>query len=466
MLRSAVVTALSTSLILTAGTPALADDTSAPVVTSTGLTEGQWVGQARRIYPIYHDDVAVEKVNVLLDGTLWRSYTGNAGRAGISFTPPDSYNDHAVEVTVQAVDAAGNKGQATTLVNVDTERPAATLPAQDSVLHGPVELTPVDVSSDTAELQLSVDGQVVATAVAAPWTLAWDTSVITRPGATVNLRVKDRAGNLTATSRFYTFDNVGPRITTSIPSVVTAEGIELTAALQDTDGSGRIEWWVDGVLRSTAYTYYHPGWGRKNRTATVEIRAWDRLGNRSTLTAKVRVDVSGPVVTWVSPANNALIRGRKVTSTVRVSDPTAMTTATLVPGNTRLVCTTCTLTTDTLQEGRNELTWYTWDGLINSTMVTRTVIVDNTKAKLAFAKAPKNKAKIKGKVAITASASDKNGIAKVQLLVNGKVVATDTKAAYKFTLNTAKYGKTIKVQLRAYDKAGNVTTTTTRTWRR
>jgi Big-like domain-containing protein len=43
----------------------------------------------------------------------------------------------------------------------------------------------------------------------------------------------------------------------------------------------------------------------------------------------------------------------------------------------------------------------------------------------------------------------------VQLLVNGKMVATDNDAAYSFTLNTKKY-----------DKAGNATTTAARTWHR
>jgi hypothetical protein len=48
------------------------------------------------------------------------------------------------------------------------------------------------------------------------------------------------------------------------------------------------------------------------------------------------------------------------------------------------------------------------------------------------------------------------------VLINGKDVA----APYSFSVNTTKYGRSIKVQLRAYDKAGNVTTSATRTWHR
>jgi len=39
-------------------------------------------------------------------------------------------------------------------------------------------------------------------------------------------------------------------------------------------------------------------------------------------------------------------------------------------------------------------------------------------------------------------------------------------SAYTFTLNPKKYGKKFTVRLRAYDKAGNLKTSTKRTYRR
>jgi len=118
------------------------------------------------------------------------------------------------------------------------------------------------------------------------------------------------------------------------------------------------------------------------------------------------------------------------------------------------------------KDGPRTLTWHVQDKVGNITTVRRTVTVDNTKANIAFANAPKDKATVKGTVKMTASANDKYGIAQVQLLIDGKAVATDTTAAYQFSVNTGKYGKTITVQLRAYDKAGNVATTSIRTWYR
>ncbi|HWS31865.1 MAG TPA: S8 family serine peptidase [Actinoplanes sp.] len=96
----------------------------------------------------------------------------------------------------------------------------------------------------------------------------------------------------------------------------------------------------------------------------------------------------------------------------------------------------------------------------------RTVIADNVVPKVTVTKAPANKKKVKGTVKVYAAASDKNGISKVQLLVNGKVVATDTAAAYVFSFKVASQKKTMKVRVRAYDKAGNVKYTAIRTYYR
>jgi len=118
------------------------------------------------------------------------------------------------------------------------------------------------------------------------------------------------------------------------------------------------------------------------------------------------------------------------------------------------------------KDGRHMLRWYLIDNFAHTSSITRYVTVDNTKPALTITKAPKNNAKVSGTVKIGASASDKNGVNRVELLINGKLVAKDGTAGYSFAINSKSYGKTIKMQLRAYDRAGNVTYASTRTWRR
>jgi len=78
--------------------------------------------------------------------------------------------------------------------------------------------------------------------------------------------------------------------------------------------------------------------------------------------------------------------------------------------------------------------------------------------------APANGATVTGTVSVSANASDAGGIARVEFLVNGAVVATDTSAPYSASWNTATTtGSTATITARAVDRAGNATTSAART---
>jgi hypothetical protein len=175
----------------------------------------------------------------------------------------------------------------------------------------------------------------------------------------------------------------------------------------------------------------------------------------------VSIDKTAPTMI-VAPGPNALIRGTSYVTSLKASDAHGVAVANL-KGNSGSV-TSVRLSSG--KDGAKTITWVAVDQLGNSASATRTVIVDNTAPTFKVTKAPKNKSKLTKKVTFAASASDRNGEAKVQLLVNGKVVATDAKAGYSFVLNPKKYGKTFTVQLRAYDKAGNLRSATKRTYHR
>jgi subtilisin family serine protease len=79
---------------------------------------------------------------------------------------------------------------------------------------------------------------------------------------------------------------------------------------------------------------------------------------------------------------------------------------------------------------------------------------DRTKPAVAFGATP---TPAKGVVALTAAAADQHGIARVQLYAGGKLVATDVSAPYSFRWQSAPRNGVIPLDLRAYDRAGNVT---------
>ena len=71
---------------------------------------------------------------------------------------------------------------------------------------------------------------------------------------------------------------------------------------------------------------------------------------------------------------------------------------------------------------------------------------------------------IRGRVIITAAAADQHGVAKVRLYVAGRLVATDFTAPYALPWQSAPLNKPVPVDLRATDRAGNVTSV--RRWMR
>jgi hypothetical protein len=120
----------------------------------------------------------------------------------------------------------------------------------------------------------------------------------------------------------------------------------------------------------------------------------------------------------------------------------------------------------TAKDGVATMTIRARDHLNNISETTRQVRVDNRKPTVRITAAPRNNSRLTSTVSITAAASDNLGVNRVELLINGTVVATDRKAAYRLALNPKKFGKKFTMQLRAYDHAGNVVHSAKRTYRR
>ncbi|WP_433824387.1 Ig-like domain-containing protein [Actinoplanes sp. CA-015351] len=326
----------------------------------------------------------VTKVDLLLNGVVVRSYQDGKQNQGAYLSVPFKLHNTDADVTVRAFDAAGNHGEATSRVHVDTQGPLATVsPPFESFVSGVVTFTATGVSSDLARISLwdYATAREVAVTTAAPWTMKWDTA------------------------------------------------------------------------------------GR-NEAAFVQINLTDKAGNSTLLDGFYAVDNTGPAITAITPGNRALVRGATFPTSVRASDPSGIREANLKGGYPVVAKPPFTVRASTGKDGLQTLTWTLTDRLGNTTTAKRVVVVDNTKPKAKITKAPANGAEVKGTVKVAVSASDRNGINRVELLINGKVVAKDAKGPYTFSVKTKKYGKKIKVQIRVYDKAGNVTKTRTRTWRR
>src|SRR5690349_5231765 len=154
--RTAAIAALSTSLIFATSAPALADevpvDTTAPVIESTGLTEGQFVSRTTVFVPLVSDDTGVVRLETLVNGAHSRKFrfTKSGLRATADLTGQADGTE--VGITLRAYDAAGNVAERATKVIVNVQAPTATLaPPTTTAMHsGPLTVTVNDLPADIA----------------------------------------------------------------------------------------------------------------------------------------------------------------------------------------------------------------------------------------------------------------------------------------------------------------------------
>ena len=444
-------------------------DQTKPVIADTGLLDGQPAPADLVFHPASSDNVGVTALDATVNGSLKAACTLTGG---CEVSLKSLTNDTDATITVRATDAAGNYAEKSVEVHVDNVFPttAFTPAAGSSVPGGPVTITLTGVSSDVWRVDAIDGGTDTHLPADPPFTYTWNA---TSGAASPKFVLYDLAGNTATLATDYVVDHQAPVIAQvdfagaySTNRLDTGTGwvggvSTLKPTIQDESTIARTEWTVDGVPKSSSPTFTWDARTVAASTATVQLQVWDAAGNTSSTSFTVNIDKTAPTMT-VAPGQNALIRGTSYVTSLKASDAHGV-AVTNLKGKSGSA-TSVRLSSG--PDGAKTITWVAVDKLGNSASATRTVIVDNTAPTVKVTKAPKDKSKLTKNVTFTASASDRNGVAKVQLLVNGKVVATDAKAAYSFVLNPKKYGKTFTVQLRAYDKAGNARNSTKLTYHR
>ncbi len=187
------------------------------------------------------------------------------------------------------------------------------------------------------------------------------------------------------------------------------------------------------------------------------------------LTAAVTVDNAAPTVSFRSPGATARV-GRTVTVQADAADAIRVAKVQLLARGAVVATDTAapwSLSWRSTGNGSTPLTLRAYDGAGHVAAAARTVTLDNGGPSAAIvAGPPDGRRNVRGTVRVRVTASDAAGVARVQLLVNGKEVGSATGSSATFAVDTARHGRTLKVQARAYDRVGNATTTGTRTWRR
>jgi hypothetical protein len=457
-------------------------DTAKPVIEDVGLAANQRIPHASS-FPVRVTDNA-RVTRVVVAGTVADTASSCTPQASSDLWLCKLSRQTAYEyevdntLTIKAYDPSGNVSEpAGVTVRMDRRSPQYSVsPAPKSSLRsGPVTVELKDLPADVAEVRV-LDGrtdELVTTLTTAPWTHTWDATNDATPPAFLAV---DQVGNVWHASTDYIVDDEAPvidrvdTVSAYLPNRVDtgtgwigAKG-NLQYAVTDKSPITRTEWWVNGVLTSTTRSFAWDAGTITAPTAKVELLVWDAAGHTTAKSFTVNIDrtVSATVV---APAHNTLIRGTSFVTSVTVNDPHGRAYSTLL-APVRLTGSQSSARVASGRDGVKTIVWEVADRLGNVAQFKRTVIVDNTAPTVSFRSAPTNKAKVTRTFNVTVNASDRNGIARVELLINGKKVATDYRAGWSFKINPTKYGKKFTVQLRVYDRAGNSKLTTKRTYRR
>jgi hypothetical protein len=314
-----------------------------------------------------------------------------------------------------------------------------------------------------AKLELVVDGRVVQTARTS---LSWEVPERVDQHIELIIRAHDIAGNVGEKSASVHVDNRGP----AVQFVTPAEGTlyrptsRLAVELRSSDAV-RVSV-NDALMTRVPGTDRWTGSAAPGEYEQLSVNAWDALDNVSIAYRYLVADGAGPTASAFSPSSNKRVRGTFTTSISEIKDVSGLAKAELWVDGKYAGSGTSRKVNTGKKNGSVKLVWKLTDKLGNSRSYTRMVVADNKGPSVKVTKAPGNKKKVKGTVKVYVKAADSSGIARVELLVNGKVVAKDTKSGYVLSVNTKKQKKTMKVRVRAYDKLGNVTYTSTRTWYR
>ncbi len=239
-------------------------DTTPPTAAVTSPASGANVHGVISVAGTASDDTGIAQVILLIDGSelpFSRPLATGAARSSVVTTsfslPLDTTTLTAGShlIAAEATDLAGNVGDsAPVTILVDNTPPtvAITAPSAGAQVSGSVTVTATasDVGSGVASVAVLVDGAVVGTATAAPYSVVWNAAQASPGAHTLTARATDVAGNQTI-SAAVAVTVVGPPVvsaganqTITLPATATLNGSVTpstsTVAWTKTSGPGTV----------------------------------------------------------------------------------------------------------------------------------------------------------------------------------------------------------------------------------
>ncbi len=309
-------------------------DTTAPTVSLTAPSAGATVQGSVPMSATSGDDIAVDHVEFLVDGSTLAGSDSSAPY-GINWDS-SAVPDGTHTVVAKAVDTAGNSTtsssvQVTVANAVDTTAPTSSINCDGAACLASSYTNPVSVTLAAADnvggsgldkIVYTIDGSTPSLSNGTVYTGAFSIASTT----TVNYRAYDLAGNAEATkSQLITFSSPGD--TTPPTSSIGCDGapcspsayplpVSVTlAAADEAGGSGvaAIRYTTDGSDPSATHGTIYSAPFTVNGTTTVKYRAIDNAGNMEAINSQlITIGAATPSVTLTAPQNGDILSGTSV----------------------------------------------------------------------------------------------------------------------------------------------------------
>lgn len=352
-------------------------------------------------------------------------------------------------------DQAGNESVPLSVdVRVDTMAPSVTLnaPAHLFLTNQPTMLVSGTVTDASAISGVTVNGQPVSLA----GTSFTATVTLVEGANTLTASATDAAGNVGSAGVSGTLDTVGPVLSFTAPgaeAVLNTTPLPVTGTVSEAVMSVTVNGVAATVSGGTFSATIIPVRGPNTLTA----QASDQAGNPGSATRRFTFDDVAPVVRILTPSSGQVLSQTSLTVTGAVDDASATVTVNEVAATVQGGLFTAT----GLPVGAGPVTLLAQAadpaGNVSTDQVTLTV--DVTPPTIGTLAVPAD-VTAGTAVVLWADADDDLGLARLDLLVDGRLVASGTGAvSVSFTVPPDKpVNDTLAVTARAVDVAGQATT--------
>lgn len=276
--------------------------------------------------------MAVKTAQYIFNGQAYNlTYNSTSGKWEATVTAPSksSYNqpDHVLGGTVKATDEAGN----TTTVDQSHATLGASLKLRVKEKTAPTiefQVKDTDSGVNAGTIAVTVDGTVVSTVIKTAIDGGYKctcTSPTLKDGShTISVNASDNDGNAAAAkTATFTVDTVPPTLQITAPSngLITNKKTVTVSGKTDDVSSKPVTVTVNGAT----VTVGTDGTFTKDVTLaeganTITIVAKDKAGKTTTVTRKVTVDTSAPVIKSVTLTPNPVDCGKTFIIAVEITD--------------------------------------------------------------------------------------------------------------------------------------------------